>query len=201
MWTPLFLIENFAVKYKTMRFFASKRILSRNRNCSDPVSSARGRAYVGKASVSRAEKEAALCGSNTAVLGFFFEYLAVRIPYPLIPSPRSFLKEGCIPARVYFNINNWRANFPRARARVISGRRDGDASVCDRDLAASRRLRHSVSLSFFSSSPFSPPLFCLPVTILSSLSFGILVQISTLHRKRRENLHEHHIKNNFGYIW
>lgn len=55
----------------------------------------------------------------------------------------------CIPTRVYFNINNWRANFPRARARVISGRRDGDASVCDRDPAASCRLRHSVSFLFF----------------------------------------------------
>lgn len=67
--------------------------------------------------------------------------------------PRRAPLPGCIPARAYFNINNWRANFPRARARVISGRRDGDASVCDRDPAASRRLRHSVSLPILFSSP------------------------------------------------
>lgn len=48
---------------------------------------------------------------------FFFEY---------------FLRPPGIPSRAYFNINNWRTNFPDAH-RVISGRRDGDASVCDRD--------------------------------------------------------------------
>lgn len=37
-----------------------------------------------------------------------------------------------IPTRAYFNINNCQANFPR-RTAVISGRRDGDASVCERD--------------------------------------------------------------------
>lgn len=109
------------------------------------------------------------------------------IPYSLIPTRlvRSWKRRaratphlpGCIPARAYFNINNWRANFPRTRARVISGRRDGDASVCDRDPAASRRLRHSVSLPLFSSFlPFFPRLLCLPCRdppFFSFLPFGI----------------------------
>jgi len=145
------------------------RILSRNKNCSCPLSSCIARGREGESSASGKGSRAVRLGY---ALGFFFECLAVHI----LSFPRSFLKEertrrcpGCIPARAYFNINNWRANFPRARARVISGRRDGDASVCDRDPAASRRLKYSFSLLRYLFLRFSA--FRVAILLLFLLSF------------------------------
>lgn len=156
------------------------RIQSRNRN--RPLSSARiARGWEGGSSASGKGSRAA-CGLDAPAASFSN---TSQYTYPLIPSPRSFLKEeraraatarspmpgvhSCTSVFQYKQLA--RANFPRARARVISGRRDGDASVCDRDPAASRRLRHFVSLSSFFPLLLSPPLLCCRDLLVSSPFF------------------------------
>lgn len=155
------------------------RIQSRNRN--RPLSSARiARGREGGSSASGKGSRAA-CGLDAPAASFSN---TSQYTYPLIPSPRTFLKEeraraatarspmpgvhSCTSVFQYKQLA--RANFPRARARVISGRRDGDASVCDRDPAASRRLRHFVSLSL----PFFRCFFLLRSSAVAIFSFLLL---------------------------
>lgn len=103
----------------------------------------------------------------------FSPRLLVLVPERSVHAPRTgaLTMPGVHSCTNVFQYKQLANEFSRARARVISGRRDGDASVCDRDPAAHLGGEgtpvNRFSLFFLFPVPFL--LFCIAV-FLSSLS-------------------------------
>jgi len=188
--------EASSVKYAVLRMCSRSRvrIQSWNKSHSCPLSSVR----VASEGRARSHRGGENFASGKEAVPFFFEYLVVCIPSS---SSSSFLKEACtrlapahlpcsrcIPARTYFNINNWRTNFPGparewfladVTAMLLS------AIATPRPLSAAKALRFSLFFLFLV--VFPPSL--LSFSHLPVFLFSLLFYSKFLKSKLKVSLH------------